>query len=55
MVLYYVVFERVARFPRWLGQRATPRMSQSPHRKGWLLERSEGLAAAQRAMNALAA
>jgi hypothetical protein len=30
-------------------------MSQSPHKKGWLFERSEALAAAQRAMNALAA
>jgi hypothetical protein len=29
-------------------------MSQSSHRKGWLLVRSEALAAAQRAMNALA-
>ena len=53
MVLRYVVFERVAHFPRRLGL-ATPSMLQSSQRKGWLLARSEALAAAHRAMNALA-
>jgi hypothetical protein len=33
---------------------ATPGMSQSSQRKGWLLALSEALAAAHRAMNALA-
>ena len=53
MVLYYVVFERVARFPGRLGC-GYPSMLQSSQRKGWLLARSEALAAAHRAMNALA-
>jgi hypothetical protein len=33
---------------------ATPSISQSSHRKGWLFARSEALAVAHRAMNALA-
>ena len=54
MVIRYAVFERVARFPRRVGCVATPSRLQSSQRKGWLLARSEALAAAHRAMNALA-